>query len=162
MARRLRPVGLEFTESAPLRLVFAREVSAAPDAVYRALADDMTGWPEWFTSVTMCRPTDGTDGAKGREVRLKGGTRFQETIIASDEAERYAYRIDETNAPGLRALVEEWRLTPSGTGTRVQWTFAADGSAPLRFALKLGRAGLGRAFRDAVTALDRRLAAANA
>lgn len=162
MARRLRPVGLEFAESAPLRLVFAREVSASPEAVYRALADDMTGWPEWFTAVTLCRPTDGADGSKGREVRLKGGTRFRETIMAAEPAERYAYRVDESNAPGLRALLEEWRLTPAGTGTRVQWTFAADGAAPFRFTLKLGRAGMGRAFRDAVTALDRRLAAANA
>lgn len=162
MARRLRPVGLEFAESAPVRLVFAREVSASPEAVYRALADDMTGWPEWFTAVTLCRPTDGADGSKGREVRLKGGTRFWETIMAADPGERYAYRIDESNAPGLRALLEEWRLTPAGTGTRVQWTFAADGPAPLRLALKLGRAGMGRSFRDAVTALDRRLAAANA
>jgi uncharacterized protein YndB with AHSA1/START domain len=159
MARRLRPVGLEFADSAPLRLVFAREVAAPPDAVYRALADDMTGWPEWFTAVTLCRPTD---GGKGRMVRLKGGTRFRETIVAADEAERYAYRVDETNAPGLRALLEEWRLTPAGAGTRVQWTFAADGPVPLRFALKVGRAGMGRAFRDAVTALDRRLAATNA
>ncbi|UQT60217.1 SRPBCC family protein [Streptomyces durmitorensis] len=162
MARRLRPVGLEFVESAPLRLVFAREVSAPPETVYRALADDMTGWPEWFTAVTLCRPVDGADGGKGREVRLKGGTRFRETIVATDVAERYAYRADESNAPGLRALVEEWRLTPAGTGTLVQWTFAADGAAPFRFAMKLGRAGMGRAFRDAVTALDRRLAAANA
>ncbi|MFF1695191.1 SRPBCC family protein [Streptomyces sp. NPDC058257] len=159
MARRLRSVGLEFAESAPLRLVFAREVSASPEAVYRALADDIADWPEWFTAVTLCRPTD--DG-KGREVRLKGGTRFWETVVAADPAQRYAYRVDESNAPGLRALLEEWRLTPAGTGTRVQWTFAADGAAPFRFALKLGRAGLGRAFRDAVTALDRRLAAANA
>ncbi|MER5252974.1 MULTISPECIES: SRPBCC family protein [unclassified Streptomyces] len=159
MARRLRPVGLEFVESAPLRLVFAREVSASPEAVYRALADDTAGWPEWFTAVTLCRPTD---GGKGREVRLKGGTRFRETIMAADPAQRYAYRADETNAPGLRALLEEWRLTPAGTGTRVQWTFAADGAAPFRFTLRLGRAGMGRAFRDAVTSLDRRLTAANA
>ncbi|MGW0904767.1 SRPBCC family protein [Streptomyces sp. NPDC002853] len=162
MARRLRPVGPEFTQSAPVRLVFAREVSAPPKTVYRALAEDMTAWPEWFAAVTLCRPIDCADGAKGREVRLKGGTRFWETIVAAEASERYAYRVDETNAPGLRALLEEWRLTPAGTGTRVQWTFAADGVAPFRLALKLGRPGMGRAFRDAVTALDRRLAAANA
>ncbi|WP_190081526.1 SRPBCC family protein [Streptomyces longisporoflavus] len=162
MARRLRPVGLEFAETAPLRLVFAREVSASPEAVYRALADDTTAWPEWFTAVTLCRPTEGADGSKGREVRLKGGTRFWETIVAAEAPQRYAYRVDESNAPGLRALLEEWRLTPAGTGTRVQWTFAADGAAPFRFALTLGRSGMGRAFRDAVTALDLRLAAANA
>ncbi|MGW7070225.1 SRPBCC family protein [Streptomyces sp. NPDC054855] len=162
MARRLRPVGPEFVKSAPLRLVFAREVSAPPEAVYRALADDMAGWPEWFTAVTLCLPIDCAEGGKGREVRLKGGTRFWETIVAAEACERYAYRVDETNAPGLRALLEEWRLTPAGTGTRVQWTFAADGVAPFRLALKLGRPGMGRAFTEAVTALDRRLAAANA
>ncbi|MET8684871.1 SRPBCC family protein [Streptomyces sp. NPDC004732] len=163
MARRLSPVGLDFVQTAPVRLVFAREIGSPPDAVYRALADDVTGWPQWFTAVTLCRPTG---GGAGREVRLKGGTRFQESILAAEGPERYAYRIDETNAPGLRALVEEWRLSPSGggtgTGTRVQWTFAVDGAAPLRVALKLGRAGLGRAFRDAVTTLDERLASAKA
>ncbi|MCX5345327.1 SRPBCC family protein [Streptomyces atratus] len=154
MPRRLHCVDLDFVESAPLRLVFAAEVSAPPEVVYRALADDVAGWPSWFTSVTAARPTE--DGA-GREVRLKGGTVMRETIIAATPGERYVYRVDESNAPGLRALLEEWQLTPAGTGTQVQWTFAADGSAPFRFALRLGRSGVGRAFRDAVRNLDRRL-----
>ncbi|NGO41590.1 SRPBCC family protein [Streptomyces ureilyticus] len=157
MARQLRPVGLDFVQSAPVRLVFARVVSAPPEAVFRTLADDVAGWPEWFSAVTLARPTE--DG-KGRQIRLKGGTRFQETVLAAEPAEVYTYRVDKTNAPGVRALVEEWRLTPHGTGTRVQWTFAADGTAVFRFAVTLGRPGLGRAFRDAVTKLDRRLASA--
>ncbi|MFF3342694.1 SRPBCC family protein [Streptomyces flavidovirens] len=161
MARRLRPVELDFVGTAPTRLVFTAGLSAPPEAVYRALAEDVTGWPRWFGAVTMCRPTA---GGAGREVRLKGGVRFQETILASESGERYAYRVDVTNAPAIRALLEEWRLTPAGpagpagTGTRVRWTFAAAGPAPLRLALRLGRPGLGRAFRDAVRALDRRLA----
>ncbi|AVH60348.1 MULTISPECIES: SRPBCC family protein [Streptomyces] len=155
MARRLRPVGLDFVETAPLRLVFAREVAAPPEAVFRALAEDVPGWSEWFSAVTSARPT--ADGS-GREVRLRGGTRFEETVLVAEAPKVYAYRVDVTNAPGARALVEEWRLTPAGTGTRVRWTFAADGTAFFRMALRLGRAGLGRAFRDAVTALDRRLA----
>ncbi|MEV4448089.1 MULTISPECIES: SRPBCC family protein [Streptomyces] len=155
MARRLRPVGLDFAETAPLRLVFAREVAAPPEVVFRALAEDVPGWSEWFSAVTLARPTG--DGA-GREIRLRGGTRFQETVLVAEAPEVYTYRVDVSNAPGPRALVEEWRLTPAGKGTRVQWTFAADGAAPFRLALRLGRAGLGRAFRQAVTALDRRLA----
>jgi hypothetical protein len=155
MARRLRPVGIDFVESAPVRLVFAREVSATPGAVFRALAEDVAGWTEWFSAVTLARPLEG--GAR-REVRLTGGTRFEETVLEAKEAEVYAYRVDVTNAPGMRALVEEWRLVPAGTGTRVQWTFAADGTAPFRLVVKAARAGLGRAFRDAVTSLDRRLA----
>ncbi|WP_406141955.1 SRPBCC family protein [Streptomyces sp. NBC_01089] len=157
MAHRLRPVELDFAETAPLRLVFAAGVSAAPDAVYRALAEDVADWPSWFTAVTMARATDG-----GREVRLKGGTRFLETVLAADPAARYAYRVDETNTPGLRALLEEWRLTATDSGTRVQWTFAADGPAPLLAGIRFGRSGLGRAFRDATRKLDGRIAAATA
>lgn len=156
MARRLRPVGIEFIESAPVRLVFARETSASPERVFHALAEDVPGWAEWFSAVKLARPAG--DGA-GREIRLRGGGRFEETVLVAKAPEVYAYRVDATNAPGVRALAEEWRLAPSGTGTRVQWTFAADGTAPFRLVLALARAGLGRAFRDAVRSLDRRLAA---
>ncbi|MDF3299303.1 SRPBCC family protein [Streptomyces tropicalis] len=157
MARRLRPVGSDFAGTAPVRLVFAREVSAAPDRVFHALAEDVAGWPRWFSAVTDARPSD---GGAGREIRLRGGMRFAETVLAAQAPEVYAYRVDTTNAPGLRALAEEWRLSPApGGGTRVQWTFAADGTAAFRLALTLGRSGLGRAFRGAVTALERHLAA---
>lgn len=87
MARQLSLVGLEFVDAAPVRLVFARELSAPPAAVYRALAEDVTGWPAWFKAVTLCRPTgNGT----GREVRLFGGVRFRETVLAAAPDERYA------------------------------------------------------------------------
>ncbi|MER6622272.1 SRPBCC family protein [Streptomyces sp. NPDC000931] len=155
MAHRLRPVGHEFVRTAPVRLVFVREIAAAPERVYRALAEDVTGWTEWFGAVTLSRPLD--DGA-GREIRLRGGTRFRETVLVTEEPEVYAYRVDVTNAPGARALAEEWRLAPAGTGTRVRWTFAADGPAAFRLVLRAARPGLGRAFRAAVTSLDRRLA----
>ncbi|MCX4524494.1 MULTISPECIES: SRPBCC family protein [unclassified Streptomyces] len=155
MARRLRPVGLDFIEVAPVRHVFTAEVAAAPETVYRALAEEVEGWPRWFRAVTVARPTH---GGAGREVKLVGGVRFRETIMAADPGQRYAYRVDETNAPGMRALLEEWRLTPSGTGTRVRWTFATDGPKPFRLALAAARPGLGHSFRQAVRALDTRLA----
>ncbi|MFJ9562179.1 SRPBCC family protein [Streptomyces fuscichromogenes] len=155
MTRRLRPVGLDFVETAPVCLVFAREMSAPPGQVFHALNDDVPGWAEWFAAVTHAESVD--DGA-GRDVRLKGGGRFRETIIAAKEPEVYAYRVDLTNAPGAHAIAEEWRLVPSGSGTRVQWTFAVDGTAPFRLAVRAARSGLGRAFRGAVTELDRRLA----
>ncbi|MFJ3954019.1 SRPBCC family protein [Streptomyces libani] len=154
MARRLRPVELGFVESAPLLLVFAAEVSAPPKAVYAALADDVAGWSCWFTGVARSAPTQ---GGTGREVRLTGGTRFTETVLAAEPDVHYAYRVDTTNAPGLRALLEDWRLAPAGGGTRLRWTFAADGPAPFRFLLTLARPGLGRAFRESARALDRRL-----
>ncbi|MER7510479.1 SRPBCC family protein [Streptomyces lavendulae] len=133
MTRRLRPVGLGFAEDAPTRLVFTARASAAPDAVYRALAEEVTGWPSWFRAVTLARPTR---GGGGREVRLMGGVRFQETVMAADPGLRYAYRVDETNVPGVRALLEEWLLTPAdhspGTApgtTTTTGTPAAPGTA---------------------------------
>lgn len=155
MAHRLRPEGLGFLTTAPVRLVFAEEVAAAPEQVFHALAEDVTGWAAWFPAVTSARVTE--DGA-GRDVRLRGGTRFRESVLLSEEPEVYAYRIDVTNAPGTRALVEEWRLAPAGSGTRVRWTFAADGTAAFRGALRLARPGMGRSFRGAVALLDRRIA----
>ncbi|MEW2568630.1 SRPBCC family protein [Streptomyces sp. NPDC047070] len=160
MVRRLRPVELDFTETAPVRLVFARRVTSSPEAVYRALAEDVEGWPRWFSAVSSAHPSD---GGSGRLIRLRGGTRFEETILAAEPHEVYAYRVDATNAPGVRALVEEWRLTPDGaSGTRVRWTVAADGTAAFRLVTRLSRAGLGRAFRDAVRKLDRRIGSTHA
>jgi uncharacterized protein YndB with AHSA1/START domain len=155
MAHRLRPVGLAFTRTAPVRLVFAGEMTASPKAVFRALADDVPGWSDWFPAV---RSIGLIDGGAGREVRLAGGTRFRETIVAAEPDELYAYRVDEATVPGVRALLEEWRLTPVGTGTRVQWTWAADGNVLFRLLVRLSRGALARVFRGAVTALDRRLA----
>lgn len=155
MARRLRTVGREFADSAPIRLVFAAEVSAPVGVVYRALAEDVASWPSWFTAVTRATPTD---AGGGRDVRLRGGVRFREAIVVAEPDTCYAYRVDESNAPGLRALLEEWRLTPEGAGTRVQWTFAADGTGLFRLVLSLARAGVGRSFREAVRRLDARLA----
>ncbi|MEU1163636.1 SRPBCC family protein [Streptomyces sp. NPDC005921] len=154
MPRQLRPVELEFVETAPVRLVFAQQMSAPPERVFHALNDDVPGWAEWFAAVTRAESVD--DGA-GRDIRLKGGGWFRETVIAAKAAEVYAYRVDRTNAPGAHAIAEEWRLVPSDSGTRVRWTFAVDGTAPFRFAVRVARAGLGRAFRGAVTELDRRL-----
>ncbi|GAA3378823.1 SRPBCC family protein [Streptomyces sannanensis] len=154
MAHRLRSVALDFVESAPLRLVFAVEVSADAGAVYEALVDDVETWPAWWSAVTRIRPYP--DGS-GREVWLRGGARSRETIMAREPAERYAYRVDVTNVPGTHALLEEWRLRSTGTGTRVQWTLAAAGTAPFLFTARLGRAALGRSFRDGVRKLDRRL-----
>ncbi|MFE5807510.1 MULTISPECIES: SRPBCC family protein [unclassified Streptomyces] len=159
MARRLRPVGLDFIDDAPVRLVFAADTAAPPEDVYQALAEEVEGWPGWFRAVVLARPTH---GGAGREIKLMGGVRFQETIMAADPEQRYAYRVDTTNAPGVSALLEEWRLTPAGAGTHVRWTFAADGPTPFRLGLAAARPGLGHSFRTAVRTLDRRLTARRA
>ncbi|MFI8521957.1 SRPBCC family protein [Streptomyces sp. NPDC085481] len=154
MARRLRPVELDFTETAPLRLVFTTEVAAPPAAVYRSLAVELASTPAWFTAITSATPTD---GGAGRTIRLRGGVEFRETILATDPAARYAYRVDETNVPGVSALLEEWALSPAAGGTRVRWTMALDGNGACRLTMRLARPGVGSSFRSAMRNLERRL-----
>src|SRR5690606_39773233 len=71
---RLRPVGTGFVGSAPVRLVFERNLSAAPDPVFRALAEDVPGWTAWFGAVTLARPTDGRSEERrvGKGCRARG------------------------------------------------------------------------------------------
>jgi hypothetical protein len=157
MARRLRPVELEFIRSAPLRLVYETGLLAAPKQVYGALADDVPGWSSWFDAVSMAIDTH---GGAGREVKLRAGAFFSESVLAREPDERYAYRVDATNVPGLLALVEEWRIAPlPGGGSRVRWTCAADGSRLTKLVLRLSGPGLGGSFRGAMRSLDQRLAA---
>ncbi|HEY9368982.1 SRPBCC family protein [Streptomyces sp.] len=154
MPRRLRLVELDFASSAPVRLVFTADLAAPPAAVYRSLAEELADMPTWFSAVASATPTD---GGASRTVRLRGGVRFQETIMAAEPGARYAYRIDETNAPGVRAMLEDWVLSPAGQGTQVRWTMAVDGPAACRLAFRLARPGVGKSFKDAMRNLDRRL-----
>ncbi|MGD9482545.1 SRPBCC family protein [Streptomyces sp. TRM70308] len=156
MMRQLVDVPLEFVDLAPLRLRYGATLAAGPEAVYGALAEDVEHWPRWFAQVAAARPARrGT----GRDITLRGGPRFEETYLAGEPAVRFAYRVDRTTVPGLRALVEDWRLAPAPSGgTRLSWTVAADGEPALRLLLRLARPGLGHSFRRAAWALDRRLA----
>ncbi|MFF9147642.1 SRPBCC family protein [Streptomyces sp. NPDC014861] len=154
MPRSLRPVELGFTATAPVRLAFEATLLAPPPAVYRSIAVEVGSLPAWFTPVASAVPLD--DGAR-RTIRLRGGVRFEETILAAEPDLRYAYRVDLTNAPAVSALAEEWAMAPQGRGTRLRWTMAADGPAPFRAGMRLAAPGLGLSFRRAAALLDRRL-----
>ncbi|GAA2529681.1 hypothetical protein GCM10010398_13290 [Streptomyces fimbriatus] len=67
-AHRLCPVGPEFVRAASVRLVFVREISAAPEPVCRAPAEDVTGWTERSGAAAPARPLD---GGAGRGIRLR-------------------------------------------------------------------------------------------
>ncbi|MGW8376057.1 SRPBCC family protein [Streptomyces sp. ODS28] len=157
MVRRLRPVELEFADTAPVRLAFTATLRSSPEEVYVALAEEVENTPRWFSAVAEAVPTG---GGRGRDVKLRGGVRFSETVLAALAVQRYAYRIDTANVPGVTAMLEDWRLAPDGLGgTLVRWTMAVDGGLPVRLVLRLARPGVGRSFHDAMRALDAYLGA---
>ena len=159
MAKRLRPVTAEFLERAPTRLVFVSQLRARPDAVFQELTEDASTWPLWFTAIRSAGytgPPPYGPGA-GRAVTLRGGAHFVESVVVWDEPHRFVYRVEQTNAPGLLAWMEEWLLAPSADGgTVLRFTMAIDAVNTVRVAVRLARPGVARSVRAAAARLDAR------
>ncbi|MFF1904809.1 SRPBCC family protein [Kitasatospora sp. NPDC058218] len=162
MARHLRPETLDFVGTAPVRLSFTARLAASPEEVFRELAQTPQGWPAWVrlakAGYYVGHPPYGI--GTDRRLRLHGGVRVSETVLVWESARHFAYRIDEVNVPGVRAMIEEWRLTPGPqAGTGVRWTIALDTGRPAATLCTAARAVLGRAFQGAMRRLDARIAA---
>src|ERR1051326_4629105 len=123
-----RLVGLEFLETAPLRLSFAGTLRASPKAVFDAIAHDVGSLPRWYGVVASAEyggPEPYGIGTK-RRVKLVGGITFHEEVFVWDDPTRYGYRVERTTVPGIRAMAEEWAVVETPAGTRVVWTLAVD------------------------------------
>jgi hypothetical protein len=155
-----RTVDLEFLQTAPLRLSFANTLRATPKAVFDAVAHDVATLPRWFGGVALAEYGGAGPFGVGtkRRVKLFGGVAFHEQILAWDAPHRYAYRIERTNVPGIRAMAEEWAVLETTAGTRLAWTMAVDAALPTATALRASAPGMAVAARRAMGRLDRMLA----
>ena len=149
--RQLRQETIDFVERAPKKLRFEARVGAAPEAVFDALAAEASTWLEWFPGLTA-----GHSEGNRREISI-GRTTYRETILVSERPTRWAFRVDETNAPVARALIEEWCVAPDGDGSRVSWNFCVDPTPVFRVALPVAPIVMGRLFRRAMKNLALRL-----
>jgi uncharacterized protein YndB with AHSA1/START domain len=146
----LRDVGLDFLDSAHTRMVFEALVPAPRQPVFAAITADPTTWT-WFPRVRGLpyRGTEPHGVGTIREIRTMGA-RYRETIVAWDAPSRWAYRVDETNFPIAKALVEEWTTEGHGGSTLVRWTFAIDPRPLFRIALPLAPIVMRRVFERAM------------
>jgi uncharacterized protein YndB with AHSA1/START domain len=159
MASDLAPVDLSFFASAPHRTVREVQIAAPPEKVFDALARDPAGWGLWFPGFSKngryLTPSPHGVGSE-REMRL-GGTPLVETVIAWDEPTRWAFRVSRATMPGIRAMAEDYRITPKDGGSVLTWTVALDGAGPMKFVVgAVAGAIVARAGRN----LERRLQAA--
>ncbi|MFF4572992.1 SRPBCC family protein [Streptomyces sp. NPDC001410] len=157
MTHQLRAEDLGFTERAPFRQTCTEELRASADAIFEQLAEHPENWPRWFAPANELHyegsPPYGVDSL--RYFRLYRVIRARERIIAWDPGRRFAYCAQESNAPGVSALVEEWTLTPSAdTSTTVTWTLAIDPTPPVHLLLKASRHHIDRLFRGAAKRLE--------
>ncbi|HEY2427525.1 MAG TPA: SRPBCC family protein [Acidimicrobiales bacterium] len=156
---RLRPVGLEFLDEAPVRLDFEARVAADPGAVFAAISVDPGAWTQWFPGFTG----GGYDGegphGVGATRRINmGETAYRETVLAWDVPTRWAYRMDESTDDTFSALVEDWVVVPDGEGAVVRWAFAVDPRPDLKEVLAGGRDFIGGVFAQAMANLSSLLA----
>ena len=109
MRRRLRHEDLSFLARAPFQQVHRGLVALPVDRVFAGVAARPEAWPSWFALARECHydgvPPNGVGAS--RLLTLRGGIGAREPLLAWDENERFAYRVEELNVPGIRAFVEE-------------------------------------------------------
>jgi uncharacterized protein YndB with AHSA1/START domain len=156
-----RAVELDFLDTAPLQLRFANTLHAAPEMVFDAIARDVASLPRWYGAVAAAEYGGAGPFGVGtkRRVKLVGGVAFHEEILAWDTADRYAYRVERTTLPGIRAMAEAWTVVGTPAGTRVAWTMAVDAAGPMAAVLRASGPGIAVATRRALGRLDRMLGA---
>jgi len=152
----LLKVDLDYLESAPLLVRSSAHIAAPRERVFAAIARDPAGWGRWFPGFDGSGRWD-TPVPHGvgsvRAVRAFG-VRFRESILAWDEGERWAFRVDEMSLPMSKAFAEDYRLSDDGEGTRLDWTVASQGLG-LRLAGPLGP----KVFQRVLTTAARKLSA---
>ena len=150
----LRRVDDAFFSSAPVRTTAVIEVPEGPVEVWKVIAaDDAVG--SWSRLVTEAHWLDDRrDVGAVREVTLGGALTVTEVFYRWDINERMTFSASETTGPGIAAFAEDYVLTSTPSGSRLEWTVALEPSVsvPGPLAAALGR-GLGLAMAPLVKGL---------
>jgi hypothetical protein len=129
----LRQVDAEFLTNAPVRVSVGALVDGPLGDVFKVVTADPSGWADWcpgFSSASRWTSPPPYGVGSQRSMRAFG-TMFDETILVWQDNERWAFRVDATGMPLVKAFAEEWRFEPIGpTQTRITWTMAADAGVP--------------------------------
>jgi hypothetical protein len=155
----MRPVEVDFFDTARYRYVLTEVIRRPAEQVFDAVAADPAGWGTWYPGFTRKGAyLSGPQGQPGAIRRVTmGGITYDETILAWETPSRWAFRVDRSTAPLAHALAEDYRFVADGGTTIVQWTFAVDPRRPLRAAMPLAEPVLGTLWRRATGNLERKL-----
>jgi carbon monoxide dehydrogenase subunit G len=153
---KVEPKDLNWIKHAPVTFSGSATTAASPDAVFAILADH-EHWPEWFPVITKTEVIGSARKGVGmRRVTTIPAGKIQERIIAWDPGERWAFTATGVSPGIVHALVEDCRMQPTASGTRVTYTIYVDPVAPLRPILKLMKGLLGKQLDKGMRALGAR------
>jgi len=116
---------------APIRIQHELRLPAAPARVFEVLADS-PGWTRWFKGMRRVRVDGAASGVGALRTVWVGPTTVQEHFTEWEEDRRIAFHVVRSNSPGLRAMVEDYDLSPDGEGTRLVITVGIEAKGPFR------------------------------
>jgi hypothetical protein len=133
---KLRPVDVDFVDTAAVVLTTEVDLPASIDEVWDVIIDNES-WPHWLwgcRSMSASRPV-WADPGDTRRVNF-GILKIDEVAVALDQPERWAMSLTRSTLPIAKAMLEMLDLTDTSrsgeTRTEVRWTGALDRLVYLR------------------------------
>jgi len=130
-------IGVIYTRPAEFEVTRSRTLSAPPSVVYAQIAD-FHRWPEWSPweerDPNMKREFSGPGSGIGAKYSWTGNKDVGEgrmTITEAQPTERVAILL-EFLEPFAATSVTEFKIAPSGQGTKVDWTMRGENGFPAK------------------------------
>jgi hypothetical protein len=116
--------------SLPVHVEVSAVLPASAERVFATLADPEP-WPQWFSFIRRVRYLDITRGVSAeRDVTTRIGV-IRECFLAW-QPDRFSFFVRQTDASGLAAFAEDYRIEALGERSRLTWHVYADLQPPLR------------------------------
>ena len=123
----LRPVGLNFFETANLRVTTHFEANCSRERLMETLRGD-TVWTQWAPALKKVEWTCARPFGQGatRTVHLAGGQAVKENFFHWEEGKHIAFYVVEATIDGIESFAENYLIEACADGkkTRLTWTVA--------------------------------------